>query len=112
MSSKSPAWFETRAKSTMSQQTKGIKELDFLREISCIHVEQREDIAICEGYMLINAEDEEMNPFLKEVAIPFLKKLGRARWYRDVVTDLGLALSLRSGDETKEDTKDILDAKL
>lgn len=102
--------WQTRAKISMSERAgKILKEL---QETACVHVEEREVIAWCKIYMLINPEDTEMKEFMENIAILAFTELGRQRWYRDTITDLGLALSKGSGKGVTSDAKDILDAKV
>ena len=103
-----PEW-DTRQKMAMGEKVGRIELFKFLQETACVHVEEREDIAWCHAYMILNPEDKEFNGFLEKVAIPVLVKVGRGRWYRDTVTDLSLALSARSGSKQTEDTKKVLD---
>jgi len=104
-----PDW-DTAKKISMSERVG--KEEETLRETACVHVEERELIGFCKAYPLIVPEDEKFNKFLKEVAIPVLTIIGRSRWYRDQITDLGLALSLSEKPTQKSDTKNILKAKV
>lgn len=83
-----------------------------MQDTACVHVEERESIAWCLVYGIINPEDEKFNKFLNEIAIPSLTKVGQARWYRDTITDLGFALSALKGKGREEDTADILEAKI
>lgn len=82
--------------------------LPFMKETACVHVEEREMIAWIKAYPLICPIDKNFNKFLMEVVNPVLMKVGRARWYRDTITDLGFALASRGKDTTTEDTKNIL----
>lgn len=88
------------------------KEEETLRDTACIHVVERELIGFCKAYPLIVPEDKEFNKYLKEVAIPVLTIIGRSRWYRDQITDLGLALSMSESKTQTQDTKNILKAKV
>lgn len=102
--------WQTKAKISMAEKVG--KVLGELQETACVHIEEREIIAYCKIYMFLNPEDKEFNEFLKELAIPSFIELGRQRWYRDTITDLGLALSgKRSGTQT-EDTGDILEKEI
>jgi len=78
----------------MSVDVGRLKEFQFMRESACMGVEERKLLA----YSITARdffEDEEFTAFMTEFAIPFLTKLGRAKWSRDVVTDLGFALAHR-----------------
>ena len=101
-------WRQTKAKIAMGEKVGRIDEFKFLRETACVHVEERQDIAWMRVYQMINPEDTEFNTFLEEVAIPALKEIGRAKWYRDTITDLSLALSLRERKADTDDTTGIL----
>lgn len=47
---------------------------------------------------------------LEKVVKPVMLKVGRARWYRDTITDLGFALaSEEKGDKQTEDASKILE---
>ncbi len=105
-----PEWRLTKQKISMAEKVGRI--LGFMKDTACVHVEQREEIAFCEIYKLINPEDKEFNDFLNVVAIPALVKLGQARWYRDTITDLGFALSGRTFSWQDVDTKDVLEAEI
>lgn len=100
--------WKTRTKISMSERVgKILKEI---QATACVHVEEREIIAWCKIYGIISPEDEEFIQFLNEVAIPAFTELGRQRWYRDTITDLGLALSGESKTPLTEDTRDILES--
>lgn len=107
MSKGFPDWRDTGKKIAMSERVGKI--LKFMQEIACVHVEERELIAWCEVYPLIVPEDKDFIEFLKEVVKPVFVKVGQARWYRDTITDLGFALSLKKGKSQDEDTSNLLD---
>ena len=83
-------WKDTGEKVAMGERVGRI--LSDLQETACIHVEQREQIAFARMYSKLCPEDKEFNEFLEKQAIPALKVLGYNRFYRDVITDLALAL--------------------
>lgn len=66
---------------------------DFLKDTACMNQEQRVIIANCETIKEIFKEDKEFVDFMDKIVIPFYQKQGWAHWGRDVVTDLGFALS-------------------
>lgn len=105
-----PEWRLTKQKISMSEKVGRI--LGFMKDTACVHVEQREEIAFCEIYKLINPDDKGFNEFLDGVAIPALVKLGQGRWYRDTITDLGFALSGRKVSRVEEDAKGILEEEI
>lgn len=87
----SEVWEVYRA---MSVDVGRIGEFKFMKESACMGLEERKLLA----YSLTARdffEDEEFSAFIDEFVKPFLTKLGRAKWSRDVVTDLGFALATR-----------------
>lgn len=66
---------------------------EFLKNTACMNPEQRVTLALCETTKEIFKEDKEFVEFMNDIAIPFYEKQGWAKWGRDVVTDLGFALS-------------------
>lgn len=102
--------WQTKQKISMSQRAgKILKEL---QQTACVHVEEREVIAWCKIYMRINPEDKEMKEFFEKVIIPAFTELGRQRWYRDQITDLGLALSGKPSTTQTEDAEHILEKEI
>lgn len=99
-------WRQFKEKVAMGERVGRI--VPFLKDTACVHVEEREIIAWCEIYPLLNPEDKEFNEFLKNVAVPALTKLGMSKWYRDTITDLALALSQKERGKVEESAKDIL----
>jgi len=85
------------------------RTMPFMKETACMHVEEREMLAWVESYGLICPEDEKFKEWLEKVAKPVLMKVGRSRWYRDTITDLGFALASREKTPQTEDTSKILD---
>ena len=72
------------------------KQIPFLADVSCMNEEERLNLAYCQFLQgLFESDDPEFCQFIEEIAKPFFKFTGRAKWDRDIVTDLGLALSLR-----------------
>jgi len=100
-------WRDTSRKIAMSEKVG--KLLKFMQETACVHVEERELIAWCEAYPLICPEDKDLIKFLKEVSIPVFRKIGRGKWYRDTITDLGFALSAKQRESQDEDTSQALE---
>jgi len=85
------------------------RNLPFMIETACVHVDEREIIAWVEAYPLICPTDTDFKKFLEEVVKPVMMKIGRSRWYRDTITDLGFALAKKGkGDSQTQDAKDIL----
>lgn len=69
------------------------RENTFLKQTACMNQEQRVILADCETIIELFKEDKEFCDFMKKIVIPFYEKQGWAHWGRDVVTDLGFALS-------------------
>lgn len=107
-----PDWRQIKEKTAMAEKVGRIKEFAFMKETAMVHIEEREIIAWCYIYELINPEDKEFIDYLKKTVIPALTKLGRSRWYRDTLTDLAFALSARKRKGKTHDVKDVLDAKI
>lgn len=73
------------------------KIIPFLQETSCMNVDERKMIGFCEIAKKLLKKDKGFVAFIDEFAKPFFEYMGRAKWDRDIVTDLGLALSMRKG---------------
>ena len=102
-------WMQ-RKKIAMGTEIGVIKEFEFMKKTAMVYVDERELIAWCEAYPLINPEDEDFNELLNDVVVPVLIKVGRGRWYRDTLTDLAFALSSKGkGTGSTEDTSKILE---
>jgi len=101
-------WRDIARKVSMSE--KAGRKLPFMRETACVHVQEREILAFIEAYPLLCPKDKKFIEFLEETVKPVMLKIGRARWYRDTITDLGFALSTKEDavDKRTEDTKNIL----
>jgi len=100
-------WRDVQRKVSMSE--KAGRNLPFMKETACVHVEEREMIAWVESYGLICPTDKKFKAWLEKVAKPVLMKVGRSRWYRDTITDLGFALASKGKDKSQtQDAKDIL----
>jgi len=100
-------WRDTQRKISMSE--KAGRKLPFMRETACVHVQEREILAFIEAYPLICPKDKNFIKYLDETVKPVMLKIGRSRWYRDTITDLGFALaSTGKGDVKTEDMKNIL----
>lgn len=102
-----PEWRQTKEKIAMGEKVGRI--LTFMKDTACVHLDEREIIAWCKIYGMVNPDDKEFNGFLESVVVPALIKLGRARWYRDTLTDLAFALSGRERKKVVEDAKYILE---
>ncbi len=72
----------------------------FMRESAMMGLKERELLAYCVTAIDV-VKDAEFTEYIKEFAIPFIQNLGRARWGRDVVTDLGFALASRPSRKRK-----------
>lgn len=83
------------------------KIIPFLQKTACMNQTERELIGYCEFAKEVFKDDEDFCYFLDKVAIPFFELVGRAKWRRTEITDLGLAKGRRG--RKAEDTKDILD---
>ena len=101
-------WRSVQEKISMSEKIGALKQFKDLQESACVHVEQRELIAWCHAYGIINPQDKGFKDFLEKIAIPVLVRVGRAKWYRSEVSDLGLAMSTRKRVSKTEDTRDVL----
>lgn len=71
------------------------KIIPFLGNTSCMNVEERKYLALIETIKGMFKDDKEFIKFLEQEVKPFFENMGRARWNRDIVSDLGFALSLR-----------------
>lgn len=102
-----------RKKTAMGQQVGVLPLYQDLKETACVHVDQRELIAWCKAFPTLfpaeNQEEKDFAEFLTKQAIPTLQAVGRARWYRDIITDLALALSSKDKGATSEDVGKLLD---
>ncbi len=83
----SDMWQEFRA---MSEKVGHI--VPFMKESAMMGLKERELLAYCETAKRF-FKDAGFTEYIDEFAIPFIQNLGRARWGRDVVTDLGFALA-------------------
>lgn len=103
-------WRDTGEKVSMSEKVGKI--LSSLKDTACVHMTEREAIAMLKFFDAVvpegerSKDDEEFFTWLNKDIIPALQELGYARWYRDVITDLGLALS-----GAKKDDKGKVSAK-
>lgn len=68
---------------------------EFYTETACLHPSERELVGYCFAYMTLFGEKDEFSVFLKDFAVPALKKIGISRWPRTEMTDLGLRISDR-----------------
>lgn len=85
------------------------REIPFLEETACMNRDQRVLVALLNTAKRTLAHPE-FDMFIDQVAIPHVKELGMALWGRDVVTDLGFALSGRKSQY--KNIKNILKFKL
>lgn len=107
-------WQDTGQKIAMGEKVGAI--LTQLRETACVHVEERESIGIIKMFIQLfsdvdDSEAQELLTFMQERMIPALIELGYGRWYRDVITDLALALAGKGKDDrtkVKVDGKKLL----
>ena len=81
--------------------------IPFLRDTSCMNVDERKMLGFCEIAKKLFEGDKKFVAFLDEFAKPFFEYMGRAKWNRDIVTDLGLALSMR--ESKRKDVSKLLD---
>lgn len=79
------------------------KIIKFLADTSCMNAEERVTLAHLETLKPLLTDDPEFVQFIDEIVTPFVRNTGRAKWQRDIVTDLGLALSMRKEKEAKLD---------
>ena len=93
----------------MSVDVGRIKDFKFLAETACMNVDERKMIGFCEIAKKLFKGDKKFVSFLDEFAKPFFEYMGRAKWNRDILTDLGLALSLRKG--RRKDVTKVLEWK-
>lgn len=79
----------------MSTDVGKIGTFKFLAFTACMNKEERQVMALLEVSARLFSDDEKFGEFIEEFAKPFFEFMGRASWDRDIVTDLGLALSLK-----------------
>lgn len=79
----------------MSVDVGRIKDFKFLAQTACMNVDERKMIGFIEVAKKLFKGDKAFVAFLDKFAKPFFEYLGRAKWDRDVVTDLGFALANR-----------------
>jgi hypothetical protein len=65
-----------------------------------VHVEEREIIAAMRMFMTLFPDEKEFNKWIQERATPAFIELGHGKWYRDVITDLALALGGKRDNKT------------
>jgi len=70
-------WRDAQKKIGMSE--KAGKNMPFMVETACVHVEEREMLAWVKAFPLICPSDKKFSDFLKNVVEPVLMKVGRAR---------------------------------
>lgn len=100
-------WQDTGEKISMGEKVG--KFLTDLRDTACLHIDEREIISIMKMYITMFPDDKEFNSFLTTRAIPAFKQLGFGKWYRDVITDLALALaSKKEKKDSRVSAKNIL----
>ena len=83
--------------------------IPFLQETSCMNVDERKMIALCEIAKKMFEGHKKFVSFLDEFAKPFFQYMGWAKWNRDIVSDLGFALSKRKG--KRKDLSKVFDWK-
>jgi len=108
--------WDTAKKISMSERIGSIKAFKALVATACVHIEQREDIAYVNMFLkyvrFTKVKDPDLTGFvnfLRGFAIPALTILGRQKWYRDTITDLGLGLSGKPRGGQIEDTSKLLE---
>jgi len=101
--------WEIKKKTGMGQQVGGLTEFKDMQESACVHVQEREQIGYARAFQVLFPDVEKFNEFLEKKAIPALIKIGRSRWYRDVLTDLSLALSVRGDTRAREDVSKLVE---
>jgi len=101
--------WEVKKKTGMGQQVGGLDQFKDMQESACVHVQERELIAYGRAFKILFPQAEKFNQFLDEKAIPALQVIGRGRWYRDVLTDLSLALSVRGDTRAREDVSKLVE---
>lgn len=87
-------WKDTSEKISMGERVG--KYLTSLQETACVHIQERELIAYLKMYKILFPEDTDFIEEIEKRFIPAVLELGYGRWYRDVITDLALALSLNT----------------
>lgn len=108
------SWQDTGEKIAMGERVGKI--LESLQETACVHMEERESIATIKMFAKLFEKDADKDikdfiEYLQTSVIPALKELGYGRWYRDVITDLALAMAKKGrSDKThvKVDAKKLL----
>lgn len=80
------------------------------RDTACMSLTERKMVGICEGFikMFKGSESPEVKrfiEFLNKQGIPFIQTYGRAKWGRDIVTDLGFAKSIHDQAKTSSAKK-------
>lgn len=83
------------------------KLIGFLKDTACMNREEREIIGLLEYMKELFKNDKNFSKFIDQIVKPFFVKQGHAKWKRDVVTDLALAMSRRR--ERKEKSDQIID---
>jgi len=71
--------------------------IPILKDTACMSAEKRFEIGCCRAFRKYFATDKEFKKFLEETAEPTLKLLGHTEWSRDILTDMGLLISLKQG---------------
>ncbi len=104
-------WRLQRQKISMSERAGRIDDLKFLQETACVHIEEREFIAFCKAFLVFFPKSK-MRGTLEKKFMASALIVGRGRWYRDTITDLGFALSKSTKEPMGEDASAILDAEV
>ncbi len=107
-------WRDTKQKIAMSEKVGKREDFKGLQETACVHLEEREQIGYIRAFNIIVGEDgdKDFKDFLEKKGIPALIEIGRGKWYRDTITDLGLALSSGKSEDKTEDAEGIIDAEI
>jgi len=80
--------------------------IGILQKTACMNSDERTVIGYLEFLKILFKSDKNFIEFIDKVILPFIEFQGHARWKRDVVTDLGLAMSRKR--ERVEKTDKIL----
>lgn len=71
--------------------------IPILKQTACMSAEKRFEIGCCKAFRKYFSTDKEFKEFLEKTAEPTLKILGHTEWNRDILTDMGLLISLKQG---------------
>lgn len=77
--------------------------ISILKETACMSAEKRFEIGCCQAFRKYFTKDKAFIEFLEKTAEPTLKLLGHTEWNRDILTDMGLLISLKQGKVSLKD---------